>query len=1277
MHPLCRKSTVGKERTADTGVNDDFGHDDLEMIWKRRHTWIVGACLAPILLLLALLLSAQFWLNRDVVKREIEEVIARATGGKAQYERIELHFLPLPGAELSRVRFSLPGTLEVQAQSATVDIGLVALLKGSVHPRKVRVVAPEILVQIDEPKPGGTPGKPFSLKEAEAQARSVLQQIASAVPGMAAEVEAGRVELHIGKRPPLLVDQIDLQLDVTAGTLSAKVVCRSNLWQQFAAGLSLASKDLSGDGHAELTGFQLPGLAPLLGLQDAWPVSEAEVSATLKWQMHGVTDLQAQATVAAPKVALTFGRGHAELLAPVMDVTAQTSGATAEVSVRRLKADSPRLEASARFAITDTGGYVLESETGDVDVAVLQSVATALLPDVDWLAQPPVILKSGTITAVKFSSAAATVADLFALNALRVTGAVDSVDISLPVYYDLPVNAIRGTVSIEQGVLHVREAQARLAKSSAHDGSFDMNLNLDALPMHVDVGVNANLAEGFALARRVLPYRQWQQRFQQVRQLEGTAAAHVIVEGDVNKVTTRVDVSALQASARHDLVPFPIRITRGALNYAGPLLSVRGLDGTIGQSTFTGISASLGLNPPYVLSAQQGSAVAALDELFHSAATQPRFSRQLGEIKQVSGGLALSVARLEAPLNSPEKLRFQVSATPRNVQVAAPSYGPRVQLDGGVVEVSEKSVSAQGIKVSALDAALEVSGGTGDYRKGVDNIRASASGTLGVDALKWIYAKAGLRKELRLRGALMVSGAIFEWRANTGVAARGSVTTAGGPNVGFALRTTPKRVEVENVTVRDEVSDASFGGSVEGTRFHARFKGQLAAASIAHLLPELPLSGGALRGDFSATGDWTHPATTTATGTLQGSDIPLPPWLPVPLTIEKLLLEAKDKVLLVKSATLSSGESRVDVSGTVSYVQDKFALDADVRGDKVVIPERPAQPEPGLPPKPEVEATTMPAKQEDASISPVPAQKQLALLKAIWAVPVSGTVRVDIGTLHVGRMEISPLVASASVSNTQVDLRITRAALCAISLSGEMSMRQDRSEATLQLRARDAQLDKSIACLTDQRIQITGKVDVDGEFSASGQRGTLLNRMQGTFSAVAKNGRINKWDGLAAVLNFINLAQFTESNMPDMSKGGIKYRTARTSGRVADGKIYFSESLLDASGFTVTARGDVDYLAGKLDFDVLVAPLKTVDYVLSYIPILRRILGGVLVAIPVHVGGPVGNLTVVPLGPTAIGSRLLDIMSNTLNLPADFIKFLTPAGTAATPPPQQAKPGSR
>ena len=78
------------------------------------------------------------------------------------------------------------------------------------------------------------------------------------------------------------------------------------------------------------------------------------------------------------------------------------------------------------------------------------------------------------------------------------------------------------------------------------------------------------------------------------------------------------------------------------------------------------------------------------------------------------------------------------------------------------------------------------------------------------------------------------------------------------------------------------------------------------------------------------------------------------------MTIDALSLVAKDTVLQVKSATVSSGESRVDVSGSVTYTKDKFVVDADVRGEKVVVELAPE--------KPEGHTDAKPAKQSDSII---------------------------------------------------------------------------------------------------------------------------------------------------------------------------------------------------------------------------------------------------------------------------------------------------------------------
>jgi hypothetical protein len=234
----------------------------------------------------------------------------------------------------------------------------------------------------------------------------------------------------------------------------------------------------------------------------------------------------------------------------------------------------------------------------------------------------------------------------------------------------------------------------------------------------------------------------------------------------------------------------------------------------------------------------------------------------------------------------------------------------------------------------------------------------------------------------------------------------------------------------------------------------------------------------------------------------------------------------------------------------------------------------------------------------------------------------------------------------------------------------------ETAEAELNLTARGAQLQNSIRCLTKQRLDLTGKLDMDGAFSAQGKLGTLLDHVQGTFSATASDGHINRFDGLAAVLKWINVTQVVAGQMPDLNKGGMDYKSAQVRGRIEGHKVFFNEIALDAAALTMAAHGNVNYTTEALDMTVLVAPFKTVSWVVAHIPILRSILGGMLIAIPVHVGGTLSKPLVVPLGPSAVGSRLLDIMGNTLKLPGEAIKMATPPANATQQPttPTQSAP---
>jgi hypothetical protein len=75
-----------------------------------------------------------------------------------------------------------------------------------------------------------------------------------------------------------------------------------------------------------------------------------------------------------------------------------------------------------------------------------------------------------------------------------------------------------------------------------------------------------------------------------------------------------------------------------------------------------------------------------------------------------------------------------------------------------------------------------------------------------------------------------------------------------------------------------------------------------------------------------------------------------------------------------------------------------------------------------------------------------------------------------------------------------------------------------------------------------------------------------------------------------------------------------------------------------------------------------VAPFKTVDRLVKFIPLIGHILGGKLISIPFKAKGELTDPDVIPLHPTAVGSEVLGILQRTLKLPITIMQPVFSSG---------------
>ncbi len=937
---------------------------------------------AAILLLLAASLLASFWINRDAGKREIDAAFARATGGSATYERIDLNFLPSPGAVVTRPRISKAGVVEMQAESMSVRFDVLALLAGRVRLRSVQVSSPRALLEFPAPREGG---KPFDAAGMEQQVRAALGQVARLAPDAALVVDDGRVDVLIGGRAALELRKVDFRFDSASGKLAVDLSCSGNLWTQLKLAASLSATDLSGEGRAEVSGLRAGDLGAALGLPGQWPVAEALADASMQWKMAGLRNLNASASVASRAAVLQAGKQRVPIEGLSAELAFESDDDFTRWTVRRLKLDVPRL--SVGWTLTQRADAAeLQLDASDSDIVTLRE-----LDRLDLLAQGSgrARLETGTIKALRLRTRAPSVDRLFELPNLEIQGDFEDARLFLP-DYALALEGVRASVMTSGGSWAMEKVEARLGRTSMREGRLAGKFSVVPQPLHVDAQLRVDLAEAHELAKRLVREPQARAQLERIREVQGTAQLRMVLGETLERLEPDLEIASIQLAARHSAVALPIRISSGKLGYRKRELRFDAVDGALGSSTFAGATGRLQLAGPGRIDLRRADAELALDELFASLKGREDLAA-LKPLRALGGAASVSLTQLDASLGEPGTLQFRASVLPRRLSIDMPGFFPPVMLDGGEVLVTQKDLEFQSVKATSLDAALTLTGRAEDYRNGASALRGKADGAVGAQALQWAEQRAGIAREFHLVPPLAIESVEANWVRGGDMSASGRLDFAGGPVVRFAAARAGERLDVRNLSVRDAASDATFSGSFSGTRAQAGFKGKLLASTVHRIFSHQRFEGVEIEGDLQARGDLEDALNASVTGSLRGSGVPMPGDLAHPVMLERFSVTAEGDTLRIESAKLESDGNRVDLSGQVKREPGGYAVDIDVRGDEITIRDSASEGD------------------EERARREIPESGKL--LDRLAATQVSGRIAVDFRKVRFGKFEIAPLVA--------------------------------------------------------------------------------------------------------------------------------------------------------------------------------------------------------------------------------------------------------------------------
>ncbi len=197
--------------------------------------------------------------------------------------------------------------------------------------------------------------------------------------------------------------------------------------------------------------------------------------------------------------------------------------------------------------------------------------------------------------------------------------------------------------------------------------------------------------------------------------------------------------------------------------------------------------------------------------------------------------------------------------------------------------------------------------------------------------------------------------------------------------------------------------------------------------------------------------------------------------------------------------------------------------------------------------------------------------------------------------------------------------------------------------------------------LFDRPGLIRGSMTGDFYLEGNPVTGTFWEHAGGGAYFQIQQGTLRKFRGLAQIFSLLNVSQIVSGRLPDMDREGMPFNLMEGSLLLRDGLVHSDDLKITSEAMNMSIVGKQNLANETVDIILGVMPLRTVDKVVSSIPIAGWVLAGedraVLTAY-FRIEGATEDPTVSAIPVNTISNTVLGVFRRTLGLPEKLIKDL-------------------
>lgn len=1178
--------------------------------------------------------------EHPLAQEKIKTLIAQRLEGQFDIEKIALLYRDGPHISLEQARLETPA-LAAKIGTAIIWPRIGPLFSGHFLIHKLKLTAPEVEIKIQT---GLQPKKGPTTKRSE-QIRRMLMSMAAATIQAGVEVENGRL-FFVAQEGGHLVNISGLSIRKIALQNRILMKARTNLSKTFYMDVTYDRILKNSKGTLTIGGFKPDLLSAVLFHSADMQLADSNIDLAIDFEADSSGQFKIDAAVTNAMFNVVRHKHRYRFVLDKFLAAYHFKDGAQRLSIDPLRFLSPQLTATvtltaARPADKNDPLLALVINAKKIKVHTVQAVALDLLGDIPFVKELFSILKSGHVPSVSISLGGSSFKTLGQnINDIEVRGILEAGVVSIPTL-DWTLNQASGEIVFKDGYLNGQNLSATYGELYGYQGSLRLGFKRPKNRLHVDAAYKTDLKQIPAILARFVSDSPFAAVFDQWHHIQGQAAGHILLDGPTDKLDVKVTTDKLNLAAAHRKRPLQLDIENAKLTYDGQHIEISDLKGRLNKSSYNQITTSVVLKPTPRIASLAGEVVVHLDDLDADWLSTPAVVNTIGKLEAISGTMPLTIRQMDGLVFKPETWKIESSGLIEQALIRADALPAPLIIQNARLKTHAKGLIFNKAQVRLDDARFDVSGSLSGSWLSFESGHFDISGDVGPKIAAWISKRSQIPPQIRT-SAFNIANTHIDWVSKSSLSWEGDLRFENSAQLSANGSLDKDNLHIKKLHLIDRVSEVRAVIDLDRTtnRLGLQATGRLGADTLIAFLTNPFLTHGELKGDVRLVRAANKTLANQISVKLNGSKLQFVLSNQEPIGIEQVALDADGAQIRFEAKDFNWDETQLSAKGTffLNETQTRFQMtvNADVIDGDFLLTRWPTS---------------------DPSTSDAPSTQ-------FWRKPLLGKAQISAKRFHLKKKDWQSVEAQVHLTPQGTDISLTQALFCGIATRGNIRLTSDGVKLDFKAAAESQPLQETIMCLTRKPNRTEGLFNLSGALQADAKKDHLDKALKGSFDFDAGKGRIYGIGVLgrifARIFNVLNITEIFVGRLPDLSGEGFGFHTIKGRAHFKSGHLIIENLFVDGASMKLFGQGQIDLETTQTDMTVLAAPIKSVDRIVSIIPVIKKIFPQGVVAIPIKISGEINNPSVTPLAPDVVGKGLLNFVQNTLTLPIKLIRWILP-----------------